>query len=563
GGTEGCIVSGSFDFVGTPAVTAEAVVLDTIECSGKSLGSVQILASGGSGTYEYSTDGSFTDGNINNPIRDSLAAGFITLFVRDADNPECVTQVFAFVVERDPIQITALFETVEPATCDNNDGVVKIPRITGGSLPYTNYRVDGVGYTLNADSTISGLGRGDHLFTVEDINGCTQDFVFNVGAPDLVIFNATADSASCTGNGADGRIRVDSIRGDGGPYFFSLSLDQPFQQVENDPFFIEDLAPGTYDIFIRSGDAESSCPNVQTVEVFGFEPVSFEFTSTDMSCDDIEDGVIVLSEIRGGIGNSDDLSIFLNGTLIETNVESREYFLRDLSRGTYTVELRRGGECASSQEEDITISAPDRFQTDPNTPNPVITTSNQPGRLPFTGSIQILDIVGGTAPYTVDLIGLDVSYREEDVAITTLNSNGYSIIFEELEDSEYQLDFLDSLGCEFTLIVQVAADTTVFIPTAFSPDDNGINDNLQIGNLSFIQTRSQLDFELIVYNRWGDVIKRVPNYDNGLNVWDGTGGADNGQLPDGVYFVTLQPMGSGQKDPEFIFKTMVEIIRER
>ncbi|MEL6539142.1 MAG: hypothetical protein AAFQ98_27250, partial [Bacteroidota bacterium] len=38
GGTEGCIVSGSFDFVGTPAVTAEAVVLDTIECSGKSLG---------------------------------------------------------------------------------------------------------------------------------------------------------------------------------------------------------------------------------------------------------------------------------------------------------------------------------------------------------------------------------------------------------------------------------------------------------------------------------------------------------------------------------------------
>ncbi|HAA15072.1 MAG TPA: hypothetical protein DCE41_26600, partial [Cytophagales bacterium] len=562
-GNEGCIISGSFDFLGVPALIAEAVVVDTILCAGDSLGSVQIIASGGSGNFEYSTDGSFADGNITDPVRRNLVAGFATLFVRDAENPSCVTPVPVIVEERAPIQITSVFETVQPATCDNNDGIVKIPLFTGGTQPYVNFAVDGFGYTYNSDSTILGLGRGVHVFSLEDVNGCTQEFEFTVDAPNLVIFNATADSASCIGDGGDGRIRIDSIRGNGGPYFFSLALDQPFQQIENDPFFIEGLEPGTYDIFIRSGDAETNCPNVQTVEVFGYEPVSYEFTSSDMTCHDIEDGEILLTDVRGGIGNSDDLSLFVNGSLVETNLEAREYLLRDLSQGTYTIELRRDGECASSQEEDITIGAPDRFQLNTNTQNPIITESNQPGRLPNTGKIQILDIVGGTAPYTVDLIGLDVSYREEDVDIITLNSNGYSITFEELEDSEYQLDFLDSLGCEFTLFVEVAADTLVFIPTAFSPDGNNINDNLQIGNLSFIQTTSSLDFELIVYNRWGDIIKRVPNYDNGVNVWDGTGGTDNQQLPDGVYFVTLQPMTGAAQNSEFVFKTMVEIIRER
>jgi len=52
---------------------------------------------------------------------------------------------------------------------------------------------------------------------------------------------------------------------------------------------------------------------------------------------------------------------------------------------------------------------------------------------------------------------------------------------------------------------------------AFSPNGDGVNDYLHIN-----QATTNLINEVIVYNRWGDQIKYIQNYDNENVYWDGT-----------------------------------------
>ena len=42
-----------------------------------------------------------------------------------------------------------------------------------------------------------------------------------------------------------------------------------------------------------------------------------------------------------------------------------------------------------------------------------------------------------------------------------------------------------------------------------------------------------------IFNRWGDVIKSIENYDNQSNVWDGTNTNDQ-PMPSGTYFFTIE-----------------------
>ena len=54
--------------------------------------------------------------------------------------------------------------------------------------------------------------------------------------------------------------------------------------------------------------------------------------------------------------------------------------------------------------------------------------------------------------------------------------------------------------------------------TAFSPNNDGVNDFWIIDN---IDSEPNNKNEIIIYNRWGDVVQSFVNYDNVSQVWDG------------------------------------------
>lgn len=73
----------------------------------------------------------------------------------------------------------------------------------------------------------------------------------------------------------------------------------------------------------------------------------------------------------------------------------------------------------------------------------------------------------------------------------------------------------------------------VVLPEAISPNGDGLNDVWVIGGISNLQN------ELIVFNRWGEEVYRVKNYQND---WAGTK-SNGAELPNDTYFYVLKVEG--------------------
>ena len=90
-------------------------------------------------------------------------------------------------------------------------------------------------------------------------------------------------------------------------------------------------------------------------------------------------------------------------------------------------------------------------------------------------------------------------------------------------------DPIGTTGQELEPEPEPADPKPVVIPNIFTPNGDGMNDLLVIKNLMDWQYR-----ELIILNRWGQVVYYNGNYQN---EWDGT--FENKPLADGVYFGVL------------------------
>lgn len=88
----------------------------------------------------------------------------------------------------------------------------------------------------------------------------------------------------------------------------------------------------------------------------------------------------------------------------------------------------------------------------------------------------------------------------------------------------------DTLNYPFTLREKVECDTSgIYLPNAFSPNGDGLNDAFEIVNLP-------AQNELQVFNRWGGMVFQAKPYQNN---WQGTDPA-GGDLPGGVYVYVLR-----------------------
>ena len=75
--------------------------------------------------------------------------------------------------------------------------------------------------------------------------------------------------------------------------------------------------------------------------------------------------------------------------------------------------------------------------------------------------------------------------------------------------------FTDSLGCTAIALFTVLVDEAVpvYIPNAFTPNGDGVNDSWTI------YTNAVKQFKLEIFNRWGEKVFETENSGQG---WDGT-----------------------------------------
>jgi gliding motility-associated-like protein len=91
-------------------------------------------------------------------------------------------------------------------------------------------------------------------------------------------------------------------------------------------------------------------------------------------------------------------------------------------------------------------------------------------------------------------------------------------------ETEYKLNVRSENGCVAEASILVFVIDKMHIPTAFSPNRDGVNDTFEIYN-----SKDQI-VEIRIYNRWGQVIFNSSGYDK---PWDGT--YQNESVPPGSY----------------------------
>lgn len=92
--------------------------------------------------------------------------------------------------------------------------------------------------------------------------------------------------------------------------------------------------------------------------------------------------------------------------------------------------------------------------------------------------------------------------------------------------------------------VKVEIEGQDFYPSGFTPNGDGINDELVFPQLTNSFTNDWPNNELIVFNRWGSIVYQAKPY---LNNWDGRNYKNGKPLPAGTYFYLLRlDVGAGK-----------------
>lgn len=124
--------------------------------------------------------------------------------------------------------------------------------------------------------------------------------------------------------------------------------------------------------------------------------------------------------------------------------------------------------------------------------------------------------------------------------------------------TSYEVELIDEFGCAYQTEVQVNVtdDLGIFMPNAFSPNDDGFNDRFfPFGKSAFVEQVNYLQ----IYNRWGNLLYEVKNFvpeDAGAG-WNGQW---NGQeMPTGVYIYQMEVQLNTQQNR--LLKGQLHLIR--
>ncbi len=139
-------------------------------------------------------------------------------------------------------------------------------------------------------------------------------------------------------------------------------------------------------------------------------------------------------------------------------------------------------------------------------------------------SVIMVDVIESTPVY--NFLGMDDTTCDASFIITSNAENTFwpdgsqSSTFEVTSSGSYIGFFIDDLGCTNADTINVGVlrgDQAVYMPSAFSPNGDGINDCFY----PYFTTQEIPSYDLSIYNRWGDLIFTTSTE---KRCWDGTFG---------------------------------------
>lgn len=489
----GCTETLSFELTEPDEILVDIEVSEyeegfNVSCAGAEDGSITATASGGAGgpyTYEWTGDIETSGSEI-----EGLSGGSYILVVTDVE--ECSSsQVITNLLEPDSIDFNPIISN--PLCNGDSNGSIDA-NISGGSGVYT-ITWDGLADT---DELIESLEAGSYTINVTDNNNCTGSETFVLSDPDLL--EASGQSVAATCGDANGSIDL-TLSGGTGDYNIEWTGPSGIANDVEDP---TELLAGTYSASITD---ENGCNTSVEVIVDGPEAIELDLILSNPTCFNDGTGAIDLSISNG----TPEYTILW--TLDGEEFSSLED-INSLSGGFYDVLVTDSEGCSETATGQIIEPDPLDIEFTVSEYDNGYNVSSVNGT---DGSITT-DVSGGTPEYTYQWQG-PTEIEDGETAPTDLSAGEYTLIVTDVND------------CVLAIEITLTGPEELQLPTGITPNGDGFNDFYVILGLD-----QYPDNVLKIYNRWGNIVFEVNDYDND---WDGTNN-DGEALPDGTYYVIFE-----------------------
>ena len=283
-----------------PAVLKGTVASTMISCFGAGDGSINITNPlGGSGSYEYTTDGGLNW--FGTGLFTGLSSGSYDVRIRDAANTACEIILNSGLDITEPPALSGTVVKNNISCFSAGDGNITITNSLGGYGTY-EYSISGAGGPYQASNSFTSLGAGTYSVWMRDrIKTTCTKFLASVEVVEPALLDADIASTNITCfNANNGTITISNPLGGFGTYQYSINGGGTW--VGTGTFL--NLSAGPYDVRIR--DAVSpSCELVLNNMLVITEPAALFATAikANVTCFGASDGTITINGSTGGYGN--------------------------------------------------------------------------------------------------------------------------------------------------------------------------------------------------------------------------------------------------------------------
>ena len=413
----------------------------------------------------------------------------------------------------------------KPSCYGKCDGEVAANARGGFGAPFT-YKWSGGRTTPN----VIARCVGDINLTVTDSKGCKMTTIATVSQPSKVDAVAQPDtiyhgySVRCP-KSEDGQA---SVKPSGGVGNYSIVWKTEPLQTSRTATNLK--ADTTYKVYVFD---KNGCVDSTTVSLTAPPLLNADFTIKNVTCFGEKNGSVMLDSIKGGVA---PYSFIFNDK--KYTIDSiREY--KNLKSGDYIFELNDNNGC--SVEKKLNLIEPPKLQ--------IVSTNDT--LIHFGDDIMLH--AGVAAPSVLGSVVWKPLRDSLSIGCTecrlTLSSPRVT--------SRYKLTVKDTFGCVATkeILVRVDKLRRIFVPTAFTPNEDGQNDEFRIYAGS--GTRRILNFN--VYNRWGALIYQAHNFlpNDESKAWDGLFNGNQLSTDTYIWFAEIE-FEDGDRE---VFKGDVALIK--
>ena len=472
-----CIDSINFEIIEADSFYLAKNIVNN-PCFNDALGSISLDVFGGKSPYNFLWNNGNTTNYINN-----LQANTYHCLVTDINNCEINTDIEI----SQPTELILEIDKKELTCFGVNDAFINV-QVHGGTRNYTYIWNDDISENNLADN----LSEGIYNLTVSDENNCQKESEIIISPPPEAIIPVLnqLDNILCYGDSANIEI---TTTGGISPYkyFFSDTLD----------FFKEKLNQGNYEVIITDKN------NCQKVFNFTVNSPSLLILDTEIkkaTCKNACNGKLDLKTS----GGTEPYFYFINENSVNNSIDS-------LCLGAYKILVKDANNCEIEKDLEIT------FFKDTLKLNifPEKDTIYKGEELQFYSEIK-----GNFKTILWDNIETLNSYSIPNPIAKPIKSIEYTAILIDFDDCGYKDKFkifVKDLVCD---------EPYIFVPNAFSPNNDGKNDIL------YVQSDVVEEIYFAIYNRWGNLLFETNDIKKG---WDGKFNGEYVESSVLVYYVQI------------------------